>query len=195
MGQGQLAKGTVVKALLLSNTSSGGGLNPEPFGYPSRIAKQLQPASASGNLPGSTVVTQSHPSAPLQARPCRVGVIAVGEEGASAISEVTAAVSSCQGAAREHSSLVQVAVPAEAQRVHQAGATWSGDSGNADACDIVLVVGTFSLNASDTVIVEAVRGLLDKDAPGICDAILRAGLRRTPLMMLAQLVAGIRNST
>lgn len=64
----------------------------------------------------------------------------------------------------------------------------------ADGLDLVLTTGGTGLYARD-VTPEATRRVMDREAPGIAEAIRMEGLKETPMAMLSRGLAGIREST
>lgn len=60
--------------------------------------------------------------------------------------------------------------------------------------DIVITTGGTGFSARDNT-PEATRSVIDREAPGIVEAIRRETASRTPMAMLSRAVAGIRNDT
>jgi molybdopterin adenylyltransferase len=81
-------------------------------------------------------------------------------------------------------------VPDETGRIAGAIAAWA-DSGSAD---LVLTTGGTGLTARD-VTPEATRAVLDKEAPGIAEALRMSVYPRFPRAALSRGVAGVRGST
>jgi len=65
---------------------------------------------------------------------------------------------------------------------------------DAGECDLVLTCGGTGLTPRD-VTPEATRAVLERDAPGIAEAIRLEGLRKTPRAALGRGVAGVRGET
>ncbi len=81
-------------------------------------------------------------------------------------------------------------VPDEADQITPQLVRWA-DSGEVD---VVLTTGGTGFSPRD-VTPEATRGVLDKEAPGLADAIRRQGLRETPTAVLSRGLAGSRGRT
>ena len=81
-------------------------------------------------------------------------------------------------------------VPDETGRIAAAIAAWA-DAGTAD---LVLTTGGTGLTARD-VTPEATRAMLDKEAPGIAEALRMSVYPRFPRAALSRGVAGVRGST
>ncbi len=63
-----------------------------------------------------------------------------------------------------------------------------------ERCDLVLTSGGTGFSPSD-VTPEATRAVIERDAPGLAEAMREASRRHTPHWMLSRAVAGIRGST
>ena len=81
-------------------------------------------------------------------------------------------------------------VPDEADRIGSQIERWA-DSGEVD---VVLTTGGTGFSLRD-VTPEATRGVLDKEAPGLADAIRRQGLPDTPTAVLSRGLVGSRGRT
>ena len=81
-------------------------------------------------------------------------------------------------------------MPDESGPIANVVARWC-DSGH---CDVVLTTGGTGLTPRD-VTPEATRAILDREAPGIAEAIRVQGLQSTPRAALGRGVAGVRGST
>lgn len=81
-------------------------------------------------------------------------------------------------------------VPDEPDRIGYALRDWA----DADSADLVLTTGGTGLTARD-VTPEATRAVLDKEAPGIAEALRAAALPRFPKAALSRGVAGVRGRT
>jgi molybdopterin adenylyltransferase len=82
------------------------------------------------------------------------------------------------------------AVPDESGPIADTLARWCDDG----ECDVVLTTGGTGLTPRD-VTPEATRAVLDREAPGIAEAIRVEGLQSTPRAALGRGVAGVRAST
>ncbi|TPX52069.1 hypothetical protein SeMB42_g01658 [Synchytrium endobioticum] len=83
-------------------------------------------------------------------------------------------------------------VPDSIMQIQLAIKAWT--DGEDSSIDLILTTGGTGFGVRD-VTPEAVKVLLDKDAPGLVHAMLSVSLRVTPLAMLARPVAGIRKHT
>lgn len=63
-----------------------------------------------------------------------------------------------------------------------------------ESCDLLLTTGGTGFGRRDLT-PEAVKPLLDREAPGVAQALLAAGLQHTPLAVLARPVVGVRGNT
>jgi len=81
-------------------------------------------------------------------------------------------------------------VPDETARIAAILSTWA----DADAADLILTTGGTGLTPRD-VTPEATRAVLDKDAPGIAEALRMAVYPRFPRAALSRGVAGVRART
>jgi molybdenum cofactor synthesis domain-containing protein len=81
-------------------------------------------------------------------------------------------------------------VPDDRERIEARLRHWA----DAVGCDLVLTTGGTGLAPAD-VTPEATRAVLDREAPGIAEAVRAAGRDHTPHWMLSRGVAGTRGST
>ena len=81
-------------------------------------------------------------------------------------------------------------VPDETDRIISQLVEWA-DSGDVD---VILTTGGTGFSPRD-VTPEATRGVLDKEAPGLADAIRRQGVSQTPTAVLSRGLAGSRGRT
>ncbi len=91
---------------------------------------------------------------------------------------------------REYELIHRSVVPDEADQIAPQLARWA-DSGQVD---VVLTTGGTGFSPRD-VTPEATRGVLDKEAPGLAEAIRRQGLPKTPTAVLSRGLAGSRGRT
>jgi molybdenum cofactor synthesis domain-containing protein len=89
-----------------------------------------------------------------------------------------------------HSVVASALVPDEAYLISERVREWC-DSGRVD---LVLTSGGTGFGLRD-VTPEAVRPLLQREAPGVAGALLAEGLRHTPLAVLSRPVVGTRGAT
>lgn len=80
-------------------------------------------------------------------------------------------------------------VPDEPDRIREALVAWSDEG-----VDLVLTTGGTGFGPRD-VTPEATRAVIEREAPGLAEAMRRAGAERTPTAILSRAVAGIRKST
>lgn len=86
--------------------------------------------------------------------------------------------------------LRHVVLPDERAEIAQTLTAWA-DAGD---LDVILTTGGTGLSPRD-VTPEATRGVLDREAPGIAEAIRLESLRHTPMAMLSRGIAGVRGAT
>jgi molybdopterin adenylyltransferase len=80
-------------------------------------------------------------------------------------------------------------VPDEPELIQGALVEWSGEG-----LDLILTTGGTGFSPRDWT-PEATRAVIEREAPGICEAMRQAGMKKTPTAMLSRAVAGIRGST
>jgi len=123
--------------------------------------------------------------------PIRVGVLTVSDSGAAGEREDKSGdtivdwirESGFELAARE-------LVPDETDLIARALACWADDG----IADVIITTGGTGFSPRD-VTPEATRALLEREAPGIAEAIRAASRKSVPRSMLSRGVAGIRNAT
>ena len=81
-------------------------------------------------------------------------------------------------------------LPDEVSAIREILASWA-DSGE---IDVILTTGGTGLSPRD-VTPEATRAIIDREAPGLAEAMRAASLRVTPHAMLSRIVTGIRKKT
>jgi molybdopterin adenylyltransferase len=79
-------------------------------------------------------------------------------------------------------------VPDEQDVISQTIIDWCDDG----SCDLILTTGGTGFSPRD-VTPEATRTVIDREAPGLSEAMRREGARSTPHAMLSRGIAGIRN--
>jgi len=80
-------------------------------------------------------------------------------------------------------------VPDEQDEIRAALIQWSDEG-----LDLILTTGGTGFSPRDRT-PEATRAVIDRETPGLPEAMRRAGLERTPTAMLSRAVAGIRKRT
>jgi molybdopterin adenylyltransferase len=81
-------------------------------------------------------------------------------------------------------------VPDDRERIEGRLRAWADE----DRCDLVLTTGGTGFSPTD-VTPEATRAVLEREAPGIAEAMRAASRDHTPYWMLSRATAGIRGST
>ncbi len=81
-------------------------------------------------------------------------------------------------------------VPDESAEITRALVAWCDD----EKLDLILTTGGTGFAPRD-VTPEATRAVIERDAPGLVQAMLAASLQKTPHAMLSRMVAGIRGRT
>ena len=84
----------------------------------------------------------------------------------------------------------QALLPDEESAIRETLASWA-DSGE---IDVILTTGGTGFSPRD-VTPEATRAIIDREAPGLAEAMRAASLRVTPHAMLSRIVTGIRKKT
>jgi molybdopterin adenylyltransferase len=120
----------------------------------------------------------------------RVGVLTVSDLGALGRRDDLSG-SAIEAWARERGAEVTARdiVPDETDRIAQALCRWADD----DVVDVVITTGGTGLGQRD-VTPEATRAVLDREAPGIAEAIRGAAIARFPRAALSRGLAGVRGS-
>ena len=121
----------------------------------------------------------------------RVGVLTVSDKGSRgerrdtsgpAIAEMMATI----GGRMERYEVV----PDEAHAIAERLRAWADD----EALDVVITTGGTGLTPRD-VTPEATLSVLDRQAPGIAEAMRQGGMQKTPLAMLSRALGGVRGRT
>ncbi|HEX7117682.1 MAG TPA: MogA/MoaB family molybdenum cofactor biosynthesis protein [Longimicrobiales bacterium] len=93
-------------------------------------------------------------------------------------------------AGRGHALVARDVVPDDAGRIVDTLTAWADRA----IADVVLTTGGTGFTARD-VTPEATRAVIERDAPGVAEAIRACGATRTPFAWLSRGVAGIRGHT
>jgi molybdopterin adenylyltransferase len=123
----------------------------------------------------------------------RVGVLTVSTQGAAGEREDTsgALLVEMVGQRLEDAAVVERGlVPDDPDRIRHTLLTWTDDLG----LDLILTTGGTGFSPYDLT-PEATRDVIEREAPGLVFAMLRAGLQKTPHAMLSRAAAGIRGRT
>jgi molybdenum cofactor synthesis domain-containing protein len=81
-------------------------------------------------------------------------------------------------------------VPDEVDQIAQALIAWSDEQG----IDLIVTTGGTGFSPRD-VTPEATRSVIEREAPGLAEAVRIAGLAKTPHAMLSRAISGIRGRT
>lgn len=123
--------------------------------------------------------------------PLRVAVLTVSDGvAAGAREDASGELIECWVSEHGYDLAARVTVPDESGPIADAVARWC-DGGE---CDVVLTTGGTGLTPRD-VTPEATRAVLDREAPGIAEAMRVRGLQSTPRAALGRGIAGVRAST
>jgi molybdopterin adenylyltransferase len=123
--------------------------------------------------------------------PLRLAILTVSDAGARGQRADTSGDAIAAWAAERGHTLVERAlVPDETGRIAAALAGWA----DADRADLVLTTGGTGLTPRD-VTPEATRAVLDKEAPGIAEALRMTAYPRFPRAALSRGIAGVRGRT
>lgn len=185
---GVLPKGTIVKALMLPSGGACSGLWPDPDGYPNQQVPAATETQASSRSPDASLASCTVRQ--------MVGIVAVGAEGDAVVEDLCASLRASVDFAGLELLTRRCAQAAAVQEV--CGAVTDLTSGlgpqGPQRCALVLVVSALGLGSADTAVISALQVLLVQgEAANVADLARRAGLSRTPLAMLAPIVAGVRN--
>jgi molybdenum cofactor synthesis domain-containing protein len=80
-------------------------------------------------------------------------------------------------------------VPDDQEKIRQILVAWSDEG-----LDLILTTGGTGFSPRDWT-PEATKAVVERETPGISEAIRRAGIEKTPMAMLSRAVSGIRKST
>ena len=125
-------------------------------------------------------------------QPVRVGILTISDRAAQGIyADESGALLRQQVAERLGWTVARYrVVPDEVEAIQQTLRAWCDEEG----LDLILTTGGTGLGPRDLT-PEATRPLLEREAPGIAEALRFYGLQRTPFAMLSRGVAGIRGRT
>src|SRR5262245_13348029 len=120
--------------------------------------------------------------------PIRIAVLTVSDLGAQGKREDTSGQASADGGkARGYEVAAREIVPDESDRIASWLTRWADDA----AADVIITTGGTGLSPRD-VTPEATRAVIEREVPGIAEAIRAAGQSKTPRSSLSRGVAGAR---
>ena len=122
--------------------------------------------------------------------PVRVAILTISDLGAAGKREDTsgAAIAAWVGE-KGHALAAREIVPDESDRIAQVLIRWADDGD----CDVILTTGGTGLSPRD-VTPEATEAVIEREVPGIAEAIRASGLRQTPRSALSRGMAGVRGT-
>lgn len=85
-------------------------------------------------------------------------------------------------------------LPDDRQQLAEQLRTWSDSGAEGNPVDLILVTGGTGFAPKD-ITPEATRDVIQKEAPGLAEAMRMASLQRTPHAMLSRALCGIRGNT
>ncbi len=120
----------------------------------------------------------------------KIGILTVSDKGAKGEREDRSgpAIREIMEAAGAHVARYKI-VPDEPADIKAALTAWSDEG-----IDLILTTGGTGFSPRDWT-PEATRAVIEREAPGISEAIRRAGMEKTPTAMLSRAVSGIRGTT
>ncbi|HEX2347302.1 MAG TPA: MogA/MoaB family molybdenum cofactor biosynthesis protein [Ktedonobacterales bacterium] len=123
----------------------------------------------------------------------RVGILTISTQGAAGAREDTSgeAIRALVEAAPLSAQVVERAIVADDRAAIEGALRAWADAG---AAQLILTTGGTGLSPTD-ITPEATRAVLEREAPGIAEAMRAESLRHTPLGMLSRGVAGVRGNT
>ena len=120
----------------------------------------------------------------------RIGILTVSDKGARGEREDRSGPAIREMMAAAGAEVAQTGiVPDEEEAIKAVLVRWSDEG-----LDLILTTGGTGLSPRDRT-PEATRAVIDRETPGLPEAMRRAGLERTPTAMLSRAVAGIRKRT
>jgi molybdopterin adenylyltransferase len=120
----------------------------------------------------------------------KVGILTVSDKGARGEREDTSGPAIREMIAAAGGDVVRTGiVPDEPDEIRAALLAWSDEG-----LDLVLTTGGTGFSPRDRT-PEATKSVIEREAPGLAEAMRRAGAEKTPTAMLSRGVAGIRKAT
>ncbi|MGA2533326.1 MAG: MogA/MoaB family molybdenum cofactor biosynthesis protein [Candidatus Aminicenantales bacterium] len=120
----------------------------------------------------------------------RVGILTISDKGARGEREDKSGPAIREMMEAEGAEIVQTRiVPDEPDLIRAALIEWSDEG-----LDLILTTGGTGFSPRDWT-PEATKAVIERDTPGISEAIRQAGMKKTPTAMLSRAAAGIRKST
>src|SRR5689334_22249806 len=118
--------------------------------------------------------------------PVRIAILTISDLGAAGKREDTSgATITAWVADRGHTLAAREIVPDESDRIAQVLTRWADDG----ECDVILTTGGTGLSSRD-VTPEATEAVIEREVPGIAEALRASGLRQTPRSALSRGMAG-----
>lgn len=131
------------------------------------------------------------PSTPSTGRRIRFGILTLSDRSARGEREDSSGPALARLVAAENWSVVKEAIlPDDESAIRQTLSEWA-DGGEVD---VILTTGGTGFAPRD-VTPEATRAVIEREAPGLAEAMRAASLKITPHAMLSRVVTGIRNRT
>ncbi len=120
----------------------------------------------------------------------KIGILTVSDKGARGEREDRSGPAIGEMMAAEGAEIVRTrVVPDEPEVIRKVLIEWSDEG-----LDLVLTTGGTGFSPRDWT-PEATRAVIEREAPGIAEAMRQAGMKKTPTAMLSRGVAGLRKST
>ncbi|MCL4459174.1 MAG: MogA/MoaB family molybdenum cofactor biosynthesis protein [Chloroflexi bacterium] len=121
----------------------------------------------------------------------RIGILTISDKGARGEREDKSGEAIKEGMQSLDPGVVEYAIiPDELLLIEETLRRWSDEL----HLDLILTTGGTGLTPRD-VTPEATRLVLDKEVPGLAEAMRAAGLQKTPYAMLSRAIAGVRQDT
>jgi molybdopterin adenylyltransferase len=122
--------------------------------------------------------------------PIRVAILTISDLGAAGKREDTSGAAIASWAeSRGYSVAARDTVPDESDRIAHVLSRWADDG----VADLILTTGGTGLSPRD-VTPEATEAVIEREVPGIAEAIRAAGLTKTPRSALSRGLAGVRSA-